>query len=173
MIKYLLALLTIAVSLNSVCQGQSGNVGKVKREVTVINRKKITIEYRLPPANGKKAFGDVVAYGRIWESGAANLTTETGLKFGKCAVPAGSYTLFPLPEDAGKWTIIFSQRVAKYDQAADLCRQSFGKQNSVKHRKDYTVHIIRTPTDLFNLGVSFLELAWLDAGVGSLVVADF
>jgi hypothetical protein len=90
-------------------------------EVT-LNGKKITIDYSRPhtrdPKTGeqRKMIGDHEPYGQVWRAGAneaTSLNTEGDIQIGGTAVPAGSYTLFVLPEQ-GKMTLIISKKTGEW-----------------------------------------------------------
>ena len=90
-------------------------------EIT-LNGKKITIDYSRPhtrdPKTGeqRKMIGDHEPYGKVWRAGAneaTSLKTETDIEIGGTTVPAGSYTLFTLPEQ-GKMTLIVSKKTGEW-----------------------------------------------------------
>jgi hypothetical protein len=169
---HFLCLMAAAISFTVACQGQASGPkqgGATKKEEVVINGKKITIEHRQPSADGKQKFGQVVGYGKVWDAGAISLTSEAALSFGtgECKVPPGSYTLFPVPEGIGKWTLIVGKRAARYDQASELCRAAWTPESSgeKKDRPVYAVYLIRVNSQPFDVGMSVLRLVWLDDGV--------
>ena len=72
--------------------------------------------------------GDVVPYGKVWRTGANEATafaTNTNLKVGGTAVPAGTYTIYTLPGD-GQWMLIVNKQTGQwgteYQQGQDLAR---------------------------------------------------
>src|SRR3984957_16573643 len=70
-----------------------------KADVTLSNAT-ITIDYSAPSMRGRKIFGDLVPYGKVWRTGAnpATILKTTGnLQIGDLSVPAGTYTLYTLP----------------------------------------------------------------------------
>jgi hypothetical protein len=76
----------------------------------------ITIDYSSPRAKGRKIFGDLVPYGQVWRAGANEATTfvtTAALKVGGTDVPAGSYTIFAIPE-ADKWTLVISKKTGEW-----------------------------------------------------------
>jgi len=90
--------------------------------------KSVTIDYSSPRMKGRKIFGELVPFGKVWRTGAneaTTLVTSAGLTIGGKAVPAGSYTLYTVPE-ASKWRLIINKQTGqwgtKYDEAADLVR---------------------------------------------------
>lgn len=90
---------------------------------------KITINYGSPSVKGRKIFGELEAYGKVWRTGANEATVFTTSKNimveGK-SLPAGTYSFFAIPT-ATTWTIIFN-KVAKqwgafkYDESKDALR---------------------------------------------------
>ncbi|MFY9741519.1 MAG: DUF2911 domain-containing protein [Candidatus Sulfotelmatobacter sp.] len=82
--------------------------------------KQIAIRYN--PVTTKK---ERVANGKPWEPGGAPMTlfTDTPLTFGGTAIPAGAYTLYPIP--GKEWTLVVNKNVAphsSYDEKQDLAR---------------------------------------------------
>jgi DUF2911 family protein len=78
--------------------------------------KTITVDYSSPRAKGRKIFGDLVPYGQVWRAGANEATTfvtTTNLATVKTNVPAGSYTIFTLPE-ADKWALIINKHTGEW-----------------------------------------------------------
>jgi len=78
--------------------------------------KTITVDYSSPRMRGRKIYGGLVPYGQVWRLGANEATTfvNTGdlTVMGK-DVPAGSYTLFAVP-DQTRWTLIISKKTAEW-----------------------------------------------------------
>ena len=78
--------------------------------------KSITVDYSSPRAKGRKVFGGIVPYGEVWRAGANEATTfvTTGdLMVGGQHVPAGSYTLFTIPNQ-DKWTLIINKKTGEW-----------------------------------------------------------
>jgi len=73
--------------------------------------KTITVDYSSPRLKGRKVGGEVAPFGEIWRTGANEATTfvtTANLSVEGTDVPAGSYTLFTIPEQ-DKWTLIISK----------------------------------------------------------------
>jgi len=78
--------------------------------------KTITVNYSSPRAKGRKIFGGLVPYGEVWRTGANEATTfvpDTNLTIGGKDVPAGSYTIFTIP-NADKWTLIVNKKTGEW-----------------------------------------------------------
>lgn len=89
----------------------------------------IEISYSRPGVKGRKIFGDLVPYGKVWRTGANNATTITfgeEVTIGGKKVPAGKYGLLTIPGES-EWTIIISKQTnvtspADYKQDQDVAR---------------------------------------------------
>jgi hypothetical protein len=82
-----------------------------KAQCTLANGKTVTVAYSRPSMRGRKIFGALVPYGEVWRTGAneaATFAPTTAVTLGGKPVPAGSYTLFTIP-NPGKWTLILSK----------------------------------------------------------------
>ena len=81
--------------------------------------KTVKIDYSSPRAKGRKIFGDLVPYGKVWRTGANESTTfvtDSSVVVGGQNVPAGGYTLFTVPE-ADKWTLVISKKTGEWGTA--------------------------------------------------------
>ncbi len=93
-----------------------------------VGGKKITIDYHAPSMHGRKIFGGLVPYGRVWRAGANEATalhTEADLQIKDLKVPKGDYTLFVLPDPKGFQLIVNKQTGQwglEYNKAQDLGR---------------------------------------------------
>src|SRR5690606_2233295 len=92
----------------------------------------IEIDYGTPRKRGREIWGALVPFGEVWRTGANQAThfrTSRDLVFGAGAdtlvVPAGTYTLFSIPQPDGGVLIInrqTGQTGTAYDPARDLGR---------------------------------------------------
>jgi len=83
-----------------------------KAECRFADGKTITVDYSSPRMRGRRIFGGLVPYGEVWRAGANEATTfvtNSNLVVGTAYVPAGSYTLFALPEQ-NRWTLIVHKK---------------------------------------------------------------
>jgi Protein of unknown function (DUF2911) len=90
-----------------------------KATCSLAGGKTITVDYSSPRMKGRKIFGDLVPLGEIWRAGANEATTfvtDTDLNVGGTTVPAGSYTIFTIP-DEGKWTLVISKKTGEWGTA--------------------------------------------------------
>jgi DUF2911 family protein len=83
---------------------------------SVVEGAKITITYGRPSMRGRKIFGSLVPYGRVWMPGADEATifqTSAPLQFGDFKLPAGSYSLYTLPSE-NRWTLIINKMTGQF-----------------------------------------------------------
>lgn len=89
----------------------------------------IELSYSRPGIKGRKIFGDLVPYGKVWRTGANSATTITfgdDVTIGSTKIAAGKYGLLSIP-DASEWTIIITKQLdvtnpAEYKQDQDVAR---------------------------------------------------
>ena len=89
----------------------------------------IDVTYHRPAVKGRKVWGGLVPYGKVWRAGANENTVvafSTPVTVGGTTLPAGRYGLHMLPTDAD-WTVIFSSQSQawgsfSYDAKEDLAR---------------------------------------------------
>jgi pimeloyl-ACP methyl ester carboxylesterase len=71
----------------------------------------VRVNYSRPAVKGRKVWGELVPYGRVWRAGANEATAFTfseGVRIQGHALAAGTYTFFVIPAEAG-WTMIFNR----------------------------------------------------------------
>jgi tetratricopeptide (TPR) repeat protein len=107
-------------------------IPRVSQRATVTQRiglTDITITYHRPEVKGRKIWGDIVPYGKVWRAGANENTVinfSDDVSIEGHALPAGTYGLHTIP-NADQWTIIFSKNSTSwgsfsYDEKEDALR---------------------------------------------------
>ena len=87
-----------------------------KATCALADGKTITADYSSPRAKGRKIFGGLVPFGEVWRAGANDATTfvtTADVMVGGKHVPAGSYTIFTIP-NKDKWTLIISKKTGEW-----------------------------------------------------------
>jgi hypothetical protein len=78
--------------------------------------KTVKTDYSSPRMKGRKIYGDLVPLGQVWRTGANEATTfvaSADVVVGGKPVPAGSYTIFTVP-NADKWTLIINKKTGEW-----------------------------------------------------------
>ena len=90
-----------------------------KAECKLPGEKIVTVDYSSPRAKGRKVYGELVPYGKVWRAGANDATTfvtDADLVVGGTSVPAGGYTIFTVP-NADKWQLVISKKTGEWGTA--------------------------------------------------------
>lgn len=85
-------------------------------QCTFSDGKAVTIDYSSPRVKGRKIYGGLVPYGEVWRTGANEATTfvpSVEVTVGGKDIPAGSYTLFTVPNQ-DKWTLIVNKKTGEW-----------------------------------------------------------
>ena len=96
---------------------------------TTIAGAALKVDYGRPSKRGRVIFGGLEKWGNVWRTGAneaTHFTTSKPLMFGSATVPAGTYTLYTLLDEGGKWQLIVNKQTGQwgteYKQEMDLVR---------------------------------------------------
>lgn len=135
-----------------------------------IDGNEVTIVYGRPytkdPKTGapRKVWGELVPFGKVWRTGADEatlLTTKEPLDIGGTTVPAGTYSLFTLPETNGAKLVVNKQTGqwgTKYDEKQDLARIEMKKEAVDKPVDQFTIALEKNAA-----GGGTLKLTWENA----------
>jgi hypothetical protein len=162
--------MTLSVSVFATSLALAQEKPRVSPHETVtadIDGNAVTIVYGRPytkdPKTGapRKIWGELVPFDKIWRTGADEatlLTTKEPLDIGGTTVPAGSYSLYTLPEASGAKLIVNKQTGqwgTKYDEKQDLARIEMKKETADKAVDQFTIAIDKNPA-----GGGTLKLTW-------------
>ena len=78
--------------------------------------KTIKTDYSSPRMKGRKIYGDLVPFGKVWRTGAdeaTTLVTSAAVTVGGATVLPGSYTIFTVP-GADKWVLIINKKTGEW-----------------------------------------------------------
>jgi hypothetical protein len=107
----------------------------------------LTFDYSRPAARGRRVWGDVVPWDRVWRLGAdmaTHFTTDVDLTIGDTTVPAGRYTLWMVAsETAPKLVVSRAVNVfgTNYDPSKDLARISLSRRAVSENTERLTLGI--------------------------------
>jgi hypothetical protein len=95
----------------------------------VVGLTKVSISYSRPGVKGRKIWGALVPYNKVWRAGAdeaTKITFSTEVKIEGKKLSAGSYSFFVIPNKK-EWTIIFNKVADQwgaftYNEAEDALR---------------------------------------------------
>ncbi|MGB5818104.1 MAG: DUF2911 domain-containing protein [Saonia sp.] len=84
--------------------------------VQEIGLSKIKVEYSRPAIRGRKIFGNLVPYGRIWRVGAnasTKITVDADMNVMGKMLPKGTYALYAFPR-ADVWEVVFHKNTTHW-----------------------------------------------------------
>jgi hypothetical protein len=130
--------------------------------------KSVAIDYSSPRKKGRVIFGELVKYGEVWRTGAneaTTLVTTADLMVGGKHVPAGSYTVFTVP-NKDKWTLIISKKTGEWGtdypgEKEDLARVDMKVGAAGAPVENFTISLDKAGTGCT------LKIAW-DTAVASI-----
>lgn len=111
------------------CNPKSDNPPSPPAQAAVtLDGKSVTIDYCAPSMRGRKIFGTLLPYDKVWRTGAntsTTLKTDTALRIGTLKVAAGTYSIYSIPS-ATTWKLIINKQTGQwgtvYNQDQDLGR---------------------------------------------------
>ncbi|MBL7743624.1 MAG: DUF2911 domain-containing protein [Chitinophagaceae bacterium] len=126
----------------------------------------IELSYSRPGVKGRKIFGDVVPYGKVWRTGANSATTLTfgdEVTIGGTKVPAGKYGLLTIP-DKSNWIIIISKQTdvtspAAYKMDQDVVRVTVPVKKMKESAESFTIQFANIKPDACELHLMWAKSA--------------
>jgi hypothetical protein len=128
---------------------------------------KIEVSYSRPSAKGRKVFGDVVPFGKVWRTGANGATTISfgeDVKLNGTEVKAGKYGLLSIPGET-EWTIIITKDLTvtspgAYKQENDVARIAVKPTRLANPVETFTIEVSNIKS-----ADADLELKWENTAV--------
>lgn len=134
----------------------------------------IEISYSRPGVKGRKIFGDLVPYGKVWRTGANNATTITfgeEVTIGGKKVPAGKYGLLSIPGET-EWTFIISKQTDVTSPAAYKPEEDIVRVQSQPATLPFSIETMMINIDNIKSNSCVIGLAWDNVYAGFEVTAD-
>jgi Protein of unknown function (DUF2911) len=110
---FVLALAGVFLTSTIMAQAQASPAATAKGTVKGAN---ITINYSSPSVKGRKIWGDLVPYDKVWRAGANEATifeTDKDIKVEGKKLAKGKYSLYAIPGEK-EWTIIFNSATGQW-----------------------------------------------------------
>jgi len=128
-----------------------------------IGNSTIKMAYSRPLVRGRKIFGELVPFGKLWRTGASDCTTITtneDIAFGNNILKTGTYSIFSIPSE-NEWTIIINTDTALhgetgYDEKKDVMRFTVPSEKAPNFYETFTIEL----NDINSKGEGFLKITW-------------
>ena len=154
MSKFFLSALIVASSVLANAQGLKlpalSPTAKISQDFSTSS---IEITYSRPSMRGRKIFGDIVPFGRIWRTGA---NAATKIKIGEDMdiagqkIKAGEYAMYTMP-DKDQWRVILNTGTGNW--GAD----GYAKENDVAR---FTVKPVNLEADVQTFTINITDLTF-------------
>lgn len=148
----LLTLFTFIAAYASLAQGARPSPAE-SASCDLGGGKTIKTAYSSPRLKGRKMIGEHEPYGKVWRNGANEATTfvtTANVNVGGTEVPAGSYTLFVVP-NVDKWTLIINKKTGEWGipykyESDELARVDMKLSQLPSKVEDFTIAYDKTAT---------------------------
>ncbi len=122
----------------------------------------VSVSYSRPAAKGRKIFGGLVPYGKLWRTGASDATVirfSDPVTIANKKIKAGAYSLYTIPGEAD-WTVILNSDTTLhgstgYEEKLDVLRFKVKPESSARFYESFTISIDEVVNN-----AAFVTLAW-------------
>jgi len=144
--KILLSISLMALTICASAQVRSPHLSPLSVSKQVIGKSKAIITYSRPQMKGRKIFGGLEEYGKVWRTGAnrnSKIQFTHPVLIGKDTVQAGTYAIYtrPTPTD---WDVIFYNDTTHWEVA-----EPYEQSKVVAEVKVPSIKLTRTIQTLF------------------------
>lgn len=112
-----LSLFAMALLMSTISFGQKKQMASPRDSVSgTVAGSVIRISYGSPSVKGRKIWGGLVPYDKVWRTGANEATifqTSKDIKIGGKTLPAGKYSLYTIPGEK-EWKVIFNSQTGQW-----------------------------------------------------------
>jgi hypothetical protein len=135
----------------------------------------IELSYSRPGMKGRKIFGDLVPFGKVWRTGANSATTLTfsdTVSIGGTKVAPGKYGLVTIP-DKDQWTVIVTKQLdatspASYKQDQDVVRVNVKPASTKDSYESFTMQFANVKSKSTDL-----QMMWENTMVAVPISTEF
>ena len=124
----------------------------------------VEVKYSRPVIKGRKIFGDIVPFGKLWRTGANSPTTVTfneDVKIAGQALKAGTYQLISIPSQFS-WEIIFNKGtngVFNYKPEEDVLKVKIAASVLSQSVESFTIHFANVISNKMEMVISWEKVA--------------
>jgi len=134
----------------------------------------IGLEYSRPSVKGRKVFGEMVAFGRPWRTGANAATTITfgeEVIFGNQAVKPGTYALYTIPHEKS-WIVLLNTNYKSSGLNDIMPENDVAKVEARTTRLERPVETFTIEINEISSTSATLNIIWENTKVSVPIIAD-
>lgn len=166
-----ITLLSLGINAQSLKTPQPSTTQTIKQDLGIGS---VELSYSRPGMKGRKIFGDLVPFGKVWRTGANSATTlqfSDSVTIGGTRIAPGKYGLLTIP-DKDQWTVIISQQTdvtspAAYQQDKDLARLTIKPVNNTSPVETFTMQFANVKSNSADL-----QIMWDNTTVNVPITTD-
>jgi hypothetical protein len=166
-----ITLLSLGINAQSLKTPQPSTTQTIKQDLGIGS---VELSYSRPGMKGRKIFGDLVPFGKVWRTGANSATTlqfSDSVTIGGTRIAPGKYGLLTIP-DKDQWTVIISQQTdvtspAAYQQDKDLARLTVKPVNNTSPVETFTMQFANVKSNSADL-----QIMWDNTTVNVPITTD-
>jgi len=108
-------ILMLSIGYTAFAQYQIGLIPRISPDRSIsqkVGYTEIEVSYGSPAVKNRQIWGALVPYDQVWRAGANSATTvglSSDVKIGNMTVDSGRYSLFVIPREDQKWTVVFNR----------------------------------------------------------------
>lgn len=162
--KIINTLLAASLSLSCFIANAQINMPRPSPDARVMQKigmAEVTINYSRPQAKGRKIFGDVVPFDKIWRTGAnspTKITISDSISINGKKIAGGEYAIYTIPS-ATEWTVILGKNASTsagdYKDEQEVAKFKVKSEATPAMVEAFTIAFVNvTPTS------AEIELSW-------------
>lgn len=159
---HFILLLIILSSISLTAQIEKPSLSPTKISKQKVGLANVTLKFGQPNKQGRKIFGSLIPYNKVWRTGAnasTKITTDKEIVIANHIIPAGTYALYSIPNKK-KWTIIIHKKNDLWGSAGYTKKNDFIRFTiPVKKIKD-TKETLNISFENFTIDGADLILTW-------------
>jgi len=167
--KLVLSILVLMISFVGYSQietPQPSPTSKIEQKVGLTD---VTLEYSRPDMRGRKIFGDLVPYGKLWRTGAnanTKITFSDDFTVDGKTLKAGTYAIFTIPGETS-WDVIFYSESSNWGTPQNWDDSKVAAKVSASvYKMSVNIETFTMTFDDLNSGGATLGILWDDVYVG-------
>lgn len=168
----LLSLSVLAADAQQIRMPQPSPTQTIKQDFGIGN---VELSYSRPGMKGRKIFGDLVPFTKVWRTGANGATTLTfsdSVSIGGAKIGPGKYGLLSIP-DKDQWTMIVTKQLdvtnpAAYKQESDIVRVNVKPMQTKDTYETFTMQFANIKPSSTEL-----QIMWENTAVSLPITMDY
>ncbi len=157
--SFLLMLVIATTSFGQIKTPAASPTAKYDTQVGLTN---VTLDYSRPSKNGRKIYGDLVPFDKMWRTGAnknSTITFSDDVMISGAEVKKGTYAIFTMPS-AASWTVYFYSDIEnwgtpeKWDDAKVVAKVMV-KPVANNMTETFTMDVANVTNESFTLAINW------------------